>query len=424
MRGHFAEAERLLDEADAVAAASGDPNGPAMAGMFRVSHAWTSMRPDQLTRGRADVLRVLAARGFADDRILSVIVDVGLTVNRDEARALLRRLPFERYHPRFNGQHLMAFLLARADQTDALPVIYERLQSWASRFPFAAGCHGSYSAFLALLAEAMGRREEARRHFAHALAENRRIGARPRRGAGRGCVRALPGQRGRRRGRSGGAAGRGGGDRARAGDAGVAGAARGGGGGGWGAQRRAARRRRPRWPPTQRSRWRASTGRWSTPARPSASKTARPSRSSPTWSATPEGSSTSCTWPASPQEAEGGEVLLESSAAATPDAEARALYRERVEDLRATLAEAESNGDIGRAERAREELDFIADELSRGTGLGGRERASGSSAERARINIQRRIANAIKKIGEASPALGRRLGRGIRTGAYCAWEDR
>jgi hypothetical protein len=114
-------------------------------------------------------------------------------------------------------------------------------------------------------------------------------------------------------------------------------------------------------------------------------------------------------------------VLLESAAGSGPDAEARAMYKERVEDLRATLAEAEADGDLGRATRAREELEFIADELAR-TGLGGRDRATGSSAERARINIQRRIASAIKKIAEASPALGRRLSRGIRTGAYCAWE--
>ena len=44
-------------------------------------------------------------------------------------------------------------------------------------------------------------------------------------------------------------------------------------------------------------------------------------------------------------------------------------------------------------------------------------RAGGSSTARARINIQRRIANALRKIADASPALGRHLGRSIRTGA-------
>jgi tetratricopeptide (TPR) repeat protein len=421
LRGGFAEAEQLLDEADAVATVSGDPNGPAMAGLFRVSHAWTSMRPDQLARGRADVLRALSARGFADDQIFSVIVDVGLTVDRDEARALLHRLPFERYHPRFNGQHLMAFLVARAGQTDALPVMYQRLHAWASRFPCATGCQGSYSGVLGMMAEAMGRTEEARRHFAHALAENRRIGARPE-------VARVASEYARFLNSAGGAASEAAALRAEA----------------------LAIARELGMPallvqlgaPTEVA-----------PAVPAvAAATAPVAVPDPTftlegeyWTVAYAGESFRFKDSKAFQivaylvrnpgrefhvlhlagiagGSEGGEVLIEGTAGATPDAEARALYRERVEDLRATLAEAESNGDLGRAERAREELDFIAEELSRGMGLGGRERAGGSSAERARINIQRRVANAIKKIGEVSPALGRRLGRGMRTGAYCAWE--
>jgi hypothetical protein len=55
-------------------------------------------------------------------------------------------------------------------------------------------------------------------------------------------------------------------------------------------------------------------------------------------------------------------------------------------------------------------------------GLGGRERKTGSAAERARVNVQRRLADAMKKIDEACAPLGRLLGRSIRTGAYCAYE--
>ena len=35
---------------------------------------------------------------------------------------------------------------------------------------------------------------------------------------------------------------------------------------------------------------------------------------------------------------------------------------------------------------------------------------------------ERRIANALRKIAEGSPALGRHLTRSIRTGAYCVYE--
>ena len=61
-------------------------------------------------------------------------------------------------------------------------------------------------------------------------------------------------------------------------------------------------------------------------------------------------------------------------------------------------------------------------ELRRAVGLGGRDRPIGSGAERARINVQRRIASAINRMGEVSPPLGRYLTRSIRTGAYCVYD--
>jgi len=104
------------------------------------------------------------------------------------------------------------------------------------------------------------------------------------------------------------------------------------------------------------------------------------------------------------------------------DDEARAAYAEHARALLAELDEARDHADIGRAERARAELDLVADELARGVGLGGRVRPTGGSAERARINVQRRIASAINRMGEVSPPLGRYLTRSIRTGAYCVYE--
>ena len=122
------------------------------------------------------------------------------------------------------------------------------------------------------------------------------------------------------------------------------------------------------------------------------------------------------------EEVESGEGIVEGAAAASPDAEARAAYRARAQDLRDDLREAEANGDIGRVAVVREELELLASEVARGMGLGGRGRKTGSTAERARVNVQRRLADAMKKIDEACAPLGRLLGRSIRTGAYCAYE--
>ena len=103
------------------------------------------------------------------------------------------------------------------------------------------------------------------------------------------------------------------------------------------------------------------------------------------------------------------------------DEEARRSYRDRLEDLRETLAEAESFGDGARAERARAEMEMLAAELGRAVGLGGRVRRAGGAAERARSAVQRRIKNALERIGEHAPALAAYLGRTVKTGNACVF---
>ena len=103
------------------------------------------------------------------------------------------------------------------------------------------------------------------------------------------------------------------------------------------------------------------------------------------------------------------------------DEEARRRYKDRLEDLRETLAEAESFGDGARAERARAEMEMLAAELGRAVGLGGRVRRAGGAAERARSAVQRRIKNALERIGEHAPALAAYLGRTIKTGNACVF---
>lgn len=104
------------------------------------------------------------------------------------------------------------------------------------------------------------------------------------------------------------------------------------------------------------------------------------------------------------------------------DRQAVAAYRERMTALQEVLGEAESFGDLHRAERTREELDLLAREVSAAVGLGGRQRRAGSAAERARSAVQRRIRDAIKKIGEHAPELAAHLNWAVRTGTFCAYD--
>jgi hypothetical protein len=104
------------------------------------------------------------------------------------------------------------------------------------------------------------------------------------------------------------------------------------------------------------------------------------------------------------------------------DAAAKAAYRERVEELRADIEEADAFNDPERASRAREELDFIAAELGRAVGLGGRDRRQGSDAERARVNVTRSIRSVLKRIADHDAVLAQELIATVRTGTFCVYE--
>jgi hypothetical protein len=118
----------------------------------------------------------------------------------------------------------------------------------------------------------------------------------------------------------------------------------------------------------------------------------------------------------------GSEAVDAGDAGELIDREATEAYRERVEDLRDGIREAESFDDTARAARLRAELEQVAAELARGVGLGGRARRAGAAVERARINVQRRLREAIRRIGEQDAKLGRHLDRTVRTGTFCAYE--
>ena len=106
-------------------------------------------------------------------------------------------------------------------------------------------------------------------------------------------------------------------------------------------------------------------------------------------------------------------------AGALLDARAKVEYRQRLGDLRDQLAEAERFQDPDRARHVQAEIDAITEQLATAVGLGGRDRVAASDVERARINVQRRLKDAIDRIAAADPALGRYLAAAVRTGTTC-----
>jgi hypothetical protein len=103
------------------------------------------------------------------------------------------------------------------------------------------------------------------------------------------------------------------------------------------------------------------------------------------------------------------------------DAQAKRAYRRRLQELQSDIDDATADHDPVRAERAHIEIDALLRELKRAVGLGGRDRPTGSDAERARINVVRSLRRAIVAIAQQSAELGAHLDRSVRTGRYCMY---
>jgi tetratricopeptide (TPR) repeat protein len=103
------------------------------------------------------------------------------------------------------------------------------------------------------------------------------------------------------------------------------------------------------------------------------------------------------------------------------DPQARQAYRRRLAEIEEDLDEARAMGDAARATQAEAERDFLARELSRAVGLGGRDRRAGSASERARASVTRAIRQAMTRIRQHDQPLGKHLDHAIHTGATCAY---
>jgi hypothetical protein len=103
------------------------------------------------------------------------------------------------------------------------------------------------------------------------------------------------------------------------------------------------------------------------------------------------------------------------------DAQAQSNLRIRVRDLQSELDEALVLSDPTTSAAVRSELDCIADEVERSTGLFGRSRAFVDDSERARTAVQKSIKRVLDEIEAQAPVLGGELRKAIRTGSRCTF---
>jgi hypothetical protein len=111
------------------------------------------------------------------------------------------------------------------------------------------------------------------------------------------------------------------------------------------------------------------------------------------------------------------------------DEQAKRDYRRRVAELNAELDELRERGNLNqlsdkdyrRRAEIETELEALSRQLAQAIGIFGRDRRSGSAAERARLNVTRAIRSAIQRISERNAALGELLGSCIKTGSFCSY---
>jgi predicted ATPase/class 3 adenylate cyclase len=103
------------------------------------------------------------------------------------------------------------------------------------------------------------------------------------------------------------------------------------------------------------------------------------------------------------------------------DDRARREFRRRLEELDGDLADAEAANDLERASRVRVERETLAHELAAALGLGGRSRKLGDPSERARKAVAARIRDAIERVAAEDAELGQHLRASINTGTFCSY---
>jgi hypothetical protein len=102
------------------------------------------------------------------------------------------------------------------------------------------------------------------------------------------------------------------------------------------------------------------------------------------------------------------------------DARVLRAYKRPALTLRDQLQDEEEGSP--RALALRSELEALEYQLVAVLELGGRARRTGSNVERARVTVQRRLRDTMRRIEAQAPDLSRRLERALKTGVTCMYD--
>jgi tetratricopeptide (TPR) repeat protein len=114
-------------------------------------------------------------------------------------------------------------------------------------------------------------------------------------------------------------------------------------------------------------------------------------------------------------------TVLNRSREEAIDEQAREAYRKRIAELHEELDDATLASDLVRAERAKDDLDALIEQLTGAYGLRGRPRRTAADAERARKAVGWRIRDAIRRVEAVHADLAEHLRTSLQLGTFCAY---
>ncbi|MBI3802016.1 MAG: AAA family ATPase [Deltaproteobacteria bacterium] len=104
-----------------------------------------------------------------------------------------------------------------------------------------------------------------------------------------------------------------------------------------------------------------------------------------------------------------------------PDAAARAAYRQRLAELQEELQETQRYNDPGRAGRIQAELEFLSKELAAMYGVSKYAASQRDEVEKVRKAVTNCIRDVLAKLQKVHPALWQHLFTALKTGTFCSY---
>ena len=100
------------------------------------------------------------------------------------------------------------------------------------------------------------------------------------------------------------------------------------------------------------------------------------------------------------------------------DAQARAAYKSRLQDVQAELEEADRHHDLGRLATLQAEQTFLTEELTAAYGFRRQARQASDSHDQVRKNVTKRLRDLLSRLRTLHPPAWRHLQRSLKTGAF------